>query len=99
MPYKTRTGKKFILVAKSVVGKTTGTFPDKTVTISGKGELSGKEFSTDITIKAGQPKRILNGFLFNVDGTITAPPPPPLTYDDTSSAEYPTAGFTWKPGN
>ena len=63
MPLKTRTGKKFILVAKSVVGKTTGTFPDKKVTISGKGELSGKLFSTDITIKAGQPKRILNGYL------------------------------------
>jgi len=94
MPLKTRTGKKFILVAKSVVGKTTGTFPDKKVTISGKGELSGKEFSTDITIKAGQPKRILNGYLFNVDGTITAPSPPPA--DDEKSNEYPTAGFTYK---
>ena len=92
MPLKTRTGKKFILVAKSVVGKTTRTFPDKKVTISGKGELSGKEFSTDITIKAGTPKRILNGHLFNVDGTITAPSPPPA--DDTSPK--PTAGFTYR---
>ena len=40
MPFKTRTGKKFILVAKSVVGKTTGTFPDKTVTISGSGNVA-----------------------------------------------------------
>ena len=48
MPFKTITGKKFILVAKSVVGKTTGTFPDKKVTISGKGEKSGKQFSTMI---------------------------------------------------
>jgi len=94
MPYKTRTGKKFILVAKSVVGKTTGTFPDKQVTISGKGELSGKEFSTKITIKAGSPKRILNGHLFNIDGTLTAPSPPPA--DDEKSNEYPTAGFTYK---
>ena len=92
MPYKTRTGKKFILVAKSVVGKTTGTFPDKQVTISGKGELSGKEFSTDITIKAGTPKRILNGYLFNVDGTITAPSPPPTT----TSSRPPTASFTYR---
>lgn len=93
MPFKTRTGKKFILVAKSVVGKTTGTFPDKTVTISGKGEKSGKEFSTDITIKAGQPKRILNGYLFNVDGTLSSPPPPP---DPDPPVVKPTAGFTYK---
>ena len=96
MPFKTITGKKFILVAKSVVGKTTGTFPDKTVTISGKGEKSGKQFSTIISIKAGQPKRILNGYLFNVDGTITAPSPPP---PDDLTPRPPTAGFTWKPGN
>lgn len=97
MPYKTRTGKKFILVAKSVVGKTAAIFPDKKVTISGKGQKSGKEFSTEITIKAGTPKRILNGHLFNINGTITAPSPPPE--DDNKQNEYPTAGFTWKPGN
>ena len=93
MPFKTRTGKKFILVAKSVVGKTTGTFPDKKVTISGKGQKSGKEFSTEITIKAGSPKRILTGHLFNVDGTLSSPPPPS---DPDPPVVKPTAGFTYK---
>ncbi len=89
MSIKTVTGKKFILVAKPVVGRTNASFPDKNVFISGKGVISGKEFGSKILIKAGNPKVNLNGRLFNLDGTVSQP----LTGAPT--LDKPVSRFTW----
>jgi|TARA_B100000959_G_scaffold56716_1_gene59213 hypothetical protein len=97
MPIKTVTGKKFILVAKPVVGRTNAIFPDKTVFISGKGTTSGKEFGSKITVKAGNPKINLNGRLFKVDGTVAAAAQ--STSGTTSTVEKPISRFTWSAGN
>jgi|LWDU01.1.fsa_nt_gi hypothetical protein len=64
-------GKKFILIAKNIVGNTSAVFPDKTVIVSGKGVKSGKPFTTEITIKSGRKKKSLDGFVFKPNGTLS----------------------------
>ncbi len=65
-----KSGKVFVLVTKQNVGTTTGTFPNKTVVLSGKGIDSGADFGTTLTIKAGTRGRDPNNATIGFSGGI-----------------------------
>lgn len=75
----TKTGKTFVIVTRSNVGTTTGTFANKTVTLSGKGLTSGADFATTLTVKAGTKGRNPDGAAIGMSGQLFykqfTPPP------------------------
>jgi|ETNmetMinimDraft_5_1059913.scaffolds.fasta_scaffold00252_24 type IV secretory pathway VirB10-like protein len=75
----TKTGKNFVIVTRANVGTTTGTFANKTVTISGKGIDSGADFGTTLTVKAGTRGRNPIGAVIDENGNVfykkITPPP------------------------